>query len=151
VALFTMVSGAAAAAGGLMTWMTARGPRPTLGMDHVSLAKMLVWTYTASSLWTSVGFAVLILGVLIVIGAVTGLRSVVVLGALLVLGTAGTWIALVVSHFNPPGPSVLHSVNPADLPWSDLRTGALLTIFGATAALVSAFALRARATGRVWL
>lgn len=145
VAAVAALCGAATAVGGLLTWVTARGPRPGLGMNHTSLARMLVWNYAnGGSFWKSAGFAVLVLGVLIVIGALAGLRTLVVIAALLALGAAGMWIGLVVSHYNSPALPNLHYANPADLPWSDLRAGAWLTILGAVLGLVSAFWLRRR-------
>lgn len=41
VAVFTAVCGAATAAGSLLTWLSARGARPGMGVRHTSLARML--------------------------------------------------------------------------------------------------------------
>ncbi len=148
VATFTAVCGAAIVIGSLLTWVNARGPRPAMGMKHASLSQMLVYSFAdVTSFWKSVSFAVLILGVLMVIGALTGLRTLAVLAGLLALAGAGMWIGLVVHHFNTPGLPNSHYLNPANLPWSDLREGALLTITGAAAGLVSAFWLRQRVRG----
>lgn len=90
VAAFTTLRGEATAIGGLLTWVSARGPRPRLGIDHTSFSKLLVYSFAnGSPFWQSAGFAVLVLGVLMVIGALAGLRTLTVLAALLALGAAG--------------------------------------------------------------
>jgi hypothetical protein len=145
VALIAAVFGIATAVGGLLTWISANGPRPSTGMAHTSLSQMLVYTYrNGSSLWASVGFAVLLLGALIVVGAVTGVRTLVGIAAVLAIAAGGMWIGLVVHHYNTPTLSNSHYLNPANLPWSDLRVGAWLTLGGAVLAFVSAFLLRQR-------
>ncbi|MGE5286513.1 MAG: hypothetical protein ACM3ML_04775 [Micromonosporaceae bacterium] len=103
VAAFTALCGAATAAGSLLTWLTARGARPRMGMAHTSLRQMLVYSFANTSpFWTSAGFAVLLLGVLMVIGALAGLRTLTALAALLALAAAGMWIGLDVHHYNTP-------------------------------------------------
>lgn len=145
VAAFTALCGVATAVGGLLTWVSARGPRPRLGMDHTSFSKMLVYSFAnGSPFWTSAGFAVLVLGVLMVIGALGGLRTLTVLAAVLALAAAGIWLGLIVHHYNTPNLPNVHYANPANLPWSDLREGAWLTIAGAALGVVSAFWLRRR-------
>lgn len=149
VAAFTAVCGAAIVIGSLLTWLSAHGARPALGMDHTSLSQMLVYSFAhVATFWESVGFAVLILGVLMVIGALTGLRTLAVLAGLLALAAGGMWIGLVVHHFNTPGLPNSHYLNPANLPWADLRAGAWMTITGAALGLVSAFWLRRRAASQ---
>jgi len=145
VAAFTTLCGAATAIGGLLTWVSARGPRPRMGMDHTSFSKMLIYSFAdGSPFWTSAGFAVLVLGVLMVIGALAGLRTLTVLAAVLALAGAGMWLGLIVHHYNTPNLPNVHYANPANLPWSDLREGAWLTIVGAVLGLVSALWLRRR-------
>jgi hypothetical protein len=145
VAALAAACGAATAAGGLLTWVTASGPRPTMGMDHTSLPKMLVYSFAhTASPWASVGLAVLVLGLLMTTGALTGLRTVVGLAAFLALAAAYMWIGLVTHHYNTPSMPNSHYANPVNLPWADLRIGAWLTISGAVLGLVSAFSLRAR-------
>lgn len=149
VAAFTAVCGAAIVIGSLLTWVSAHGARPALGMGHTSLSQMLVYSFAhVASFWQSAGFAVLILGVLMVIGALTGLRTLAVLAGLLALAAGGMWIGLVVHHFNTPGLPNSHYLNPANLPWAGLRAGAWLTLTGAALGLVSAFWLRRRLAGR---
>jgi hypothetical protein len=148
VAAFTALCGVAVAVGSLLTWISARGARPRMGMDHTSFSGMLVYSFVnGSPFWKSVGFVVLVLGVLMVIGALTGLRTLAVLAALLALAAAGMWIGLIVHHYNTPNLPNAHYLNPANLPWSDLREGAWLTIAGAVLGLLSAFLLRRRIRG----
>jgi hypothetical protein len=121
VAMFTAACGAATAVGSLLTWLSARGARPSIGMRHTSLAQMLVYTFAnADPFWKSVGGAVLVLGAAMVFGALAGLRTLAILAALLALGTGGMWIGLVVHHYNTPGLPNIHYANPANLPWQDL-------------------------------
>jgi hypothetical protein len=145
VATITSLGGAAVMAGALLTWLSARGPRPAMGMIHTSLSRMLDYSYTAtSSFWTSAAFAVVVLGFLVVIGGLTRLRTLAVIAALLTLAASGMWIGVVVHHYNTPSLPNVHYANPLNLPWSDLRAGAWLTISAAAAGLISAFWLRRR-------
>jgi hypothetical protein len=145
VATFAALCGVATAVGGLLTWVSARGARPTMGMDHTSFSEMLVYSFAnGNPFWKSAGFVVLVLGMLMVIGALAGLRTLTVLAAVLALVAAGMWIGLIVHHYNTPNLPNAHYLNPANLPWSDLRAGAWLTIAGAVLGLLSAFLLRRR-------
>jgi hypothetical protein len=147
-AAFTALCGIATATGSLLTWISARDPRPAMGMTHTSLARMLVYSFAhVDSFWRSAAFATFILGVVMVIGALAGVRTLAVLAGLLALAGAGMWTGLVVHHFNTPGLQNSHYLNPANLPRADLRAGAWLTITGAALGLVSAFWLRRRAAG----
>jgi hypothetical protein len=106
VATFTALCGVAAAVGSLLTWISARGARPRMGMDHTSFSGMLVYSLANGNPFRkSVGFVVLVLGGLMVIGALAGLRTLTVLAALLALAAAGMWIGLVVHHYNAPNPA----------------------------------------------
>ena len=117
-------------------------------MDHTSFPKMLVYSFAnGSPFWKSAGLVVLVLGVLMVIGALAGLRTLTVIAAVLALVAGGMWIGLVVHHYNTPNLPNVHYANPVSLPWSDLREGAWLTIAGAVLGLVSAFWLRHRVRG----
>lgn len=148
IAALTALCGAATAIGSLLTWIGARGTRPVMGMSHTSFSRMLVYSFAdVGSFAKSAGFAVLLLGVVMVIAGVAGVRTVAVLAGLLALGVAGMWIGLVVHHFNTPGLPNSHYLNPANLPWADLRAGAWLAIIGAVTGLVSAFWLRRRPAG----
>jgi uncharacterized membrane protein YjgN (DUF898 family) len=145
VAAFTVACGVVTALGGLLTWIAARGPRPSTGVGHTSFRRMLVYQFdNGVPYWKSVGFVLLILGLLMIVGALTGLRTLTVLAALLAIGTSGMWIGLVTHHYNTPNLPNSHYLNPANLPWSDLRAGAWLSILGAILGLLSAFLLRKR-------
>ncbi len=143
VAAFTALCGVATAVGSLLTWVSARGVRPRMGMNHTSFSQMLVYSFAnADAFWKSAGFVVLVLGALMLIGALAGLRTLTLLAAVLALAAAGMWIGLIVHHYNTPNLPNAHYLNPANLPWSDLREGAWLTIAGAAFGLLSAFLLR---------
>lgn len=145
VAAFTAVCGAACAGGSVLPWISARGARPAMGMNHTSLARMLTYSFAnVNMFWESAGFAVLVLGLLIVVGALAGVRTLAVLAGLAALAAAGMWIGLATHHFNTPDLPDSYYRNPAHLPWADLREGAWLTITGAACGLVSAFGLRRR-------
>jgi hypothetical protein len=115
VAMFTAACGAATAVGSFLTWLSARGARPSIGMRHTSLAQMLVYTFAnADPFWKSVGGAVLVLGAAMVFGALAGLRTLAILAALLALVAGGMWIGLVV---HPPARQagwLAHSGSAAD-------------------------------------
>jgi hypothetical protein len=144
-AAFTALCGVATATGSLLTWVSARGPRPAMGMAHTPLAWMLVYSFAhADSFWRSAAFAIFILGVVMVIGALAGVRTLAVLTGLLALAGAGMWTGLVVHYFNTPALPNSHYLNPANLPWADLRAGAWLTISSAALGLGGAFWLRRR-------
>jgi len=143
--MFTALCGVAAAVGSLLTWVSARGARPRMGMDHRSFSGVLVYSFAnGNPFWRSVGFVVLVLGGLMVIGALAGVRMLTVLAAVLALAAVGMWIGLIVHHYNTPNLPNAHYLNPANRPWSDLREGAWLTMASAVLGLLSAFLLRRR-------
>jgi hypothetical protein len=45
VAAFTALCGVATAVGALLTWVSARGARPAMGMVHTSFRGMLVYSF----------------------------------------------------------------------------------------------------------
>jgi len=137
-AVWASVCGGATATGGLLTWVSAKGARPTMGMDHSSFSKMLVYTLTTGTPYLkSVGFVVLVLGMSMVIGGLSGLRILTALSAVVALAVSAMWIGLAVHHFNTPQLPDSYALNPAHLPWSELRAGAWLTIGGAVLGLLS--------------
>ena len=144
-AVLACVCGLATGMGGLLKWIGARGARPSMGMDHTSFSKMLVYILVnGQPFMKSVGFVMLLLGVLMVIGGLSGLRVLTMVGAVLALGVAGMWIGLTAHHYNTPQFPNSYYLNPAHLPWSDLRGGAWLTLSAALLGLVSAFVRRGR-------
>jgi hypothetical protein len=137
-AVWASVCGGASATGGLLTWVTATGPRPTMGMDHTSFSRMLVYTLAPRTPYVkSVVFAFLVLGIAMVIGALSGLRILTALSAVVALAVGGMWIGLVVHHYNTPQLPNSYSLDPAHLPWSALRAGAWLTLGSASFGLLS--------------
>jgi hypothetical protein len=86
----------------------------------------------------SVGFVVLVLGAVMVAGGLSGLRILSAFGALLAIAVAGMWTGLAMHHYNTPQFANAYYLNPAHLPWSDMRMGAWLTICGAIIGLLSA-------------
>jgi hypothetical protein len=130
--------GVATATGGLLTWVSATGPRPTMGLAHTSFSKMLVYTLATRTPYVkSVGFVLLALGIAMVIGALSGLRILTALSAVVALAVGGMWIGLAVHHFNTPHLPNSYALDPAHLPWSALRIGAWLTLSGALLGLLS--------------
>jgi hypothetical protein len=111
-----------------------------MGMDHTSFSKMLVYTLTNGTPWVkSVGFSVFLLGLLMVIGGLSGLRPLTMVGAVLALTVGGMWIGLVTHHYNTPHFPNSYYLDPVRLPWSSLRPGAWMTIGGAGLGLLCTF------------
>ncbi|HEY3008744.1 MAG TPA: hypothetical protein VGJ63_11875 [Micromonosporaceae bacterium] len=127
------LSGIAIGAGGLLPWVVARGSRPRSGIMHTSIAGLFRWEYENATFIRSFGAVMVLCGVLVLIGGLVASRVLAVLFSLVALATAGLWIGLNASHFNP-----------TDMPYSDLRIGAWLSIGGGIVGLVSAFFLRRR-------
>lgn len=140
----TALSGVATAVGALLPWISASGARPFIGVAHTSFSKMLVYTFAEGSFFRSVGAVVFVLGALMVVGSLVASRALLASAALLALAAGGMWIGLVVHHFNTPNLPNLHYVNPANLPWLDLRVGAWLTTGGAVFGLLGAVLQRRR-------
>ncbi len=134
VVFIAALCGIAIGVGALLPWVEARGPRPASGITHTSVAGLLHWwNETTSPLLRSFGAVVLVAGVLVFLGALAAGRVVVALFSLVALAAAGLWIGLNASHYDP-----------TDLPYSDLRVGAWLTVVGGLVALLSAFWIRRR-------
>ncbi len=134
VGFFIAICGIAIAIGSELTWVSARGTRPAAHINHTSLTGLLHWHYLpTSSYLRSFGFAVVVAGVLVFIGGVFGSRLLAGLFSLLALVAAGIWFGLFASKYS--------SVN---LPYTDLRIGAGLTVGAAILALISTSFLRRR-------
>jgi hypothetical protein len=131
-AVVAPLSGIAIAAGAALTWVSARGRRPESGITRTSIAGLFHWSYQTSSPFPrSFGMVVVVAGILVVIGGLIASRFLTGLFSLIALTAAGLWIGLNATHYNP-----------TDLPYSDLRAGAWLTIAGGLAGFISAFFLR---------
>jgi hypothetical protein len=131
--------GLAVGASAFLTWFIGHGSRPTLGVEHTGIGRLFVYKFTNDSSFTnSVGIAMLLLASIMVIGALTQLRFLIVLGAVAALGMAGMWIAVISHHFLTPHLPNIHDLNPAHLAWGDLRAGAWLALGGAALGVLSA-------------
>jgi hypothetical protein len=131
-ALLAALCGAAIGVGALLRWVAARGARPAAGMTHTSITGLFHWAYHNSSPFLrSFSGVVVLAGILVVIAGLIGWRLVTGLFSLLALTAAGLWLGLNTSHY--------HVVS---LQYSDLRTGAWLTVAGGLVGLITAFFLR---------
>lgn len=122
------LAGVAIAVGAVLPWLAARASRPRLTMNHTWFTDLFHWRWTDDvAFYKSFGGVVLILGVLILIVALGGVRFLTALFAILTLVAGGLWIGLAASHFSK-----------ADLSVHDLLPGAWLVLIGALVALFSA-------------
>ncbi len=134
VAFLVALCGIAIAAGALVTWVAPSGARPGSGLTHTSVKGLFLWSFrNASPFSHSVGVVVLVLGVLLIIAGVLGLRLLTAVFALLALAVGGAWLAL-----------YAHAYSSVGLTYSQLRPGAWLTLLGALVALITAFFVRER-------
>jgi hypothetical protein len=123
------VCGIAIGVGVILPWVDARGARPRSGITHTSIAGLFRWSYeTSSPLLRSFAAVVVLAGLLVLIGGLIGSRFVAAFFSLAALAAAGLWIGLNASHYNP-----------TNLPYSDLRAGAWLTVVGGVIGLVYDF------------
>lgn len=132
VAALVVLCGIAIAAGSVLTWVSARGRRPSSGIRHTAIAGVLHWTYQDSATFTrSWAMVVLVAGALVLVGGVFASRLLAGLFSLVALAASGVWIGLNATHYSP-----------TDLPYSDLRIGAWLAIGGGLIGLLSSFFMR---------
>src|SRR5215469_219855 len=122
------------ALGAELGWVRARGKRPASGIKHAALSSLANWSYQdTGSFLRSFGLVVVIAGVLVFVGGVFGSRVATGLFSLVALAVAVLWIVL---------ESIKYSA--VDLPFSDLRIGALLTLGASLLALIGTAFLRRR-------
>jgi hypothetical protein len=134
VAVTVGLCGIAIVAGAKVGWVGARGTRPASGITGTSITGLLTWSYHATaSFVSSFALVVIVAGVLVFLGGLLASRLLAALFAFVALAAAGLWIGLNASHYN--------AVN---LPASDLRAGAWLTVAGGLIALISSAFLRPR-------
>jgi membrane protein YqaA with SNARE-associated domain len=135
MAILASACGVASGIGGFFGWMNIRtAPR----MDHTSLSRMLNYSLATDHTYLkSVGFVMLLLGVLMVLGGLSGLRVLTALGALLALLIAGIWIGLVAHHYTGSHLPNSYYANPLHLPWSKLQSAAWVTIGAASLGFLS--------------
>lgn len=132
VAVFVALCGIAIAVGAILTWVDARGPRPASGIRHTAISGLFHWSYQyTGSFLTSFAMVVVVAGALVFIGGLAASRLLAVLFSFIALAAAGVWIGLDASHYSS-----------ADMPYSDLRIGAWLTIGGGLIGLIGGFFLR---------
>ncbi len=135
VSVLVALCGIAVAAGSVQTWIIARGRRPGSGIRHTAISGVLHWTYQPTGLFThSFAMVVLVAGALVLVGGVFASRLIAGLFSLVALAAAGIWIGLNATHYDP-----------VNLPYSDLRLGAWLTVGGGLIGLFSSFFMRHRA------
>jgi len=131
-AIVVALCGIAIAVGAVLPWSKPRGIRPGASLTHTSVTGLVHWGYHDASPFTrSVAIVVLVLGVLVVLCGVFGLRLLAGLFCLLALAAGGAWLYLYASRYS--------TVN---LPYSDLRAGAWLTLIGGFVGLIAASFLR---------
>lgn len=134
VAVLVGLCGIAIVAGARLSWVSARGTRPASGITHTSITGLFHWSYQyCASFVGSFAFPVIMAGVLVFIGGLVASRLLAGLFSFIALAVAGLWIGLNASHYSP-----------VNLPSSDLRTGAWLTVGGSLIGLLSSSFLRRR-------
>ena len=132
VAVLVALCGLAIAGGSALTWISARGRRPSSGIRHTAISAVLHWTYQPTGLFThSFAMVILVAGALVFVGGLFGSRLLAGLFSLVALAASGAWIGLNASHYSP-----------VNLPYSDLRLGAWLAVGGGLIGLISSFFMR---------
>lgn len=132
-------AGPAAAIGGLVAilgcvlpWVRARDTRPELDLTKTAASSFGDWGFVATdSFPSSAAMVVLVAGLLTTVGAMARSWLLTVAASILALAIGGLWLGLAASAHKG-----------VDLPWTDLRAGALLGIVGATLALAMGLSLR---------
>ncbi len=134
VAVLVALCGTAIAGGSVLTWIGARGLRPSSGIRHTAISGVLHWTYQPTGLFThSFAMVILVAGALVFVGGLFASRLLAALFSLVALAASGAWIGLNAAHYS--------AVN---LPYSDLRLGAWLAVGGSLVGLLSSFFMRHR-------
>ena len=134
VAVLVALCGIAIAGGSVLTWIGARGRRPSSGIRHTAISGLLHWTYQSTGLFThSFAMVTLVAGALVFVGGLFASRLLGGLFSLVALAAAAAWIGLNATRYSP-----------VNLPYSDLRLGAWLTLGGSMVGLLSSFSMRHR-------
>ena len=129
-----MLCGIAIGVGSESSWIRARGARPAAGITHAAITSVLHWSLQPTgSYLKSFAFAIVIAAALVFLGGVFGSRVVSGIFAAVALAAAIIWLALEAGKYSK-----------VDLPFSDLRIGALLTGGAALIALAATAYLRRR-------
>ena len=120
VAILVWICGIALVAAARICLVCGRASRPPSGISGTSLTGLLRWSYQPCQTFVnSFGFAVVVAGAGVFLGGLLASRFLASLFSFLALAAAGLWLALNASHYSH-----------VDLPASDLRVGAWLTIGG---------------------
>lgn len=136
VGILIALCGIAIGVGSELSWIRARGARPAAGVTHASLTSVLHWSLQPTGTYLkSFAFALVIAAALVFLGGLFGSRVVAGIFSAIALAAAIIWLALEAGKYS--------SVN---LPFSDLRIGALLTAGAALVALAATAYLRRRPT-----
>ena len=128
------IGGLIAVLGSVLPWVRARDSRPDLDLTSTAASSLGDFTYTATDAFpNSAAMVVLVAGLVTAVGAILRSWLVTVAGAIVGLAVGGLWLGLVAAAFDP-----------VDLPWSDLRMGALLSLSGVILALGMGLTMRPR-------
>jgi len=134
IAILVGLCGIAIVAGARLSWISHRGARPASGITGTSVTGLLTWSYRPCHTFVqSFSFAVIVAGVLVFLGGLLASRLIAGVFSFLALAAAGLWIGLIASHYSG-----------VDLPASDLRIGAWLTVGGGIVGLAASSFLRRR-------
>lgn len=136
VSALVALCGISIAAGSLLTWVSARGRRPSSGIRHTAIAGVLHWTYQNSAAFPrSFAMVLVVAGALVFLGGVFASKALAGLFSFIALAASGVWLGLNATFYNP-----------TDLPYTDLRAGAWLAIGASVVGLISSFFVRRHAT-----
>ncbi len=132
VAALIALCGIAISVGSIQTWISARGARPSAGIEHTAVAGVLHWRYQSTSTFSS-SFAIVVIvaGALVFIGGLLASQQFASLFSLIALAASAVWIGLNATHYSP-----------TSLQYTDLRLGAWLAVAGSLIGLMSSFFVR---------
>jgi len=134
IAILIALCGIAISAGSIQSWVTARGPRPGSGIQHIAVAGVLHWRYQPTSTFSSsFGMVVIVAGALVFLGGLLASQEFASLFSFIALAAAGLWIGLDATRYSA-----------TDLRYTDLRLGAWLVVAGSLVGLMSSFFVRRR-------
>jgi hypothetical protein len=136
VGILIALCGIAIGAGTELSWIRARGSRPAAGIRHAAITSVQHWSLQPTgSYLKSFAFVIVIAAALVFLGGVFGSRTLAGIFSAIALAAAIIWLALEAGKYSK-----------VNLPFSDLRIGALLTAGAALVALASTVYLRRRPT-----
>ena len=134
VAALITLCGIAISVGSIQTWVSARGPLPSSGIQHTAVAGVLHWRYQSTSIFSSsFAMVVIVAGALVFVGGVLASQQFASLFSVIALAAAGVWLGLDATRYSP-----------SDLRYTDLRIGAWIVGAGSLIGLMSSFFVRRR-------